>query len=382
MPPESCNHNGKKVWILAGESSGDMYGAQLAEELRLLDSTLSIQGMGGSAMATSGVEILVDSTELGVVGFVEVLKHLSVFRAIFALLVDQADAERPNVVVLIDYPGFNIRFARKMKKLGIPVVYYVSPQVWAWGKRRIPELADLCVRMLVIFPFEEAVYANVDLDTRFVGHPLVRILHEQCPERTERDEKLILLLPGSRFSEVDRLTVPLLETAVAMHAKNPSYRYVVAAPRAAVGDRIKIAAGAYPDLPLSVEVGRTAELMSTAVAGIAASGTVTMQAAILGLPLVVVYRLNPLTYWLGKRLIDVPYITMANLVIDEALFEEFIQGDVQPSLLCAALQRILPGGDRRDEVVAGMDRVIAALGGAGNASKTAAEAVLEITKDT
>jgi lipid-A-disaccharide synthase len=352
MPPESCNHNGKKVWILAGESSGDMYGAQLAEELRLLDSTLSIQGMGGSVMATSGVEILVDSTELGVVGFVEVLKHLPVFRAIFAQLVNQADAERPDVVVLIDYPGFNIRFARKMKKLGIPVVYYVSPQVWAWGKRRIPELANLCVRMLVIFPFEEAVYANVDLDTRFVGHPLVRILHEQCPERTERDEKLILLLPGSRFSEVDRLTVPLLETAVAMHAKNPSYRYVVAAPRAAVGERI------------------------------AASGTVTMQAAILGLPLVVVYRLNPLTYWLGKRLIDVPYITMANLVIDEALFEEFIQGDVQPSLLCAALQRILPGGDRRDEVVAGMDRVIAALGGAGNASKTAAEAVLEITKDT
>ncbi|HCN06556.1 MAG TPA: lipid-A-disaccharide synthase [Lentisphaeria bacterium] len=386
MPPESCNHTGKKVWIFSGESSGDMYGARLAEELRALESAVQIQGMGGTAMRQAGVDILVDSTELGIVGFVEVLKHLSLFRAIFRQLVDQAAAKRPDVVVLIDYPGFNIRFARKMEKLGIRVVYYVSPQVWAWGKRRIPELGRLVTRMLVIFPFEQNVYDSVGLDTRFVGHPLIRILREQCPaEGQQRSDNLVLLLPGSRFSEVDRLTVPLVQTALRLHRFNPSYRFVIPAPREAIRDRVQehidsMGNGEIQALPLSIEVGQTAELMATAAAGIAASGTVTVQAAILGLPIVVVYRLNPLTYWIGKHLVKVPYIAMANLVIGEELFEEYIQAEVQPDRLSTALQRILPGGERRDAVITGMDRVVEALGGDKNASRTAAEAVLDVIK--
>ncbi|MDP7399029.1 MAG: lipid-A-disaccharide synthase [Lentisphaeria bacterium] len=386
MPPESCNHAGKKVWIFAGESSGDIYGARLAEELRSLESTVQLQGMGGAAMRQAGVDILVDSTELGIVGFIEVLKHLSFFRAIFRQLVDQAAATRPDVVVLIDYPGFNIRFAREMEKLGIRVVYYVSPQVWAWGKRRIPELARLVTRMLVIFPFERNVYDSVSLDTRFVGHPLIRILREQCPAGArQRSNNLVLLLPGSRFSEVDRLTVPLVQTALRLHRLTPSYRFVIAAPRAAIGDRVQghidgMGNGEVEALPLSIEVGQTVELMATAAAGVAASGTVTVQAAILGLPIVVVYRLNPLSYLLGKYLVKVPHIAMANLVIGEELFEEYIQEKVQPDRLCTALQRILPGGERRDAVLTGMDRVVEELGGDKNASRTAAEAVLDVIK--
>jgi lipid-A-disaccharide synthase len=386
MPPESCNHIGKKVWIFAGESSGDMYGARLAEEVRALESAVQIQGMGGAAMRRAGVDILVDSTELGIVGFVEVLKHLSFFRVIFRQLVDQVAAQRPDVVVLIDYPGFNIRFAREMEKLGIRVVYYVSPQVWAWGKRRIPELARLVTRMLVIFPFEQNVYDSVDLDTRFVGHPLIRILREQCPaEAQQRSDNLVLLLPGSRFSEVDRLTVPLVQTALRLHRVNPSYRFVIPAPREAIRDRIQghidnMGNGEIQALSLSIEVGQTTELMATAAAGVAASGTVTVQAAILGLPIVVVYRLNPLSYWIGKHLVKVPYIAMANLVIGEELFEEYIQAEVQPDRLCTALQRILPGGERRNAVLTGMDRVVEALGGDKNASRTAAEAVLDVIK--
>jgi lipid-A-disaccharide synthase len=363
------------IWIFAGEASGDLYGARLACELRKLEPELAIRGMGGSEMAAAEVDILVDSTELGVVGLIEVLKHYPMFRRLFWGLVRQAETERPDLVVLIDYPGFNLRFAKQMKKLGIPVLYYISPQVWAWGKKRVPEIAELVHRMLVIFPFETEVYKAVDLDARFVGHPLVDIMREKRDETLVRDPNLVLLLPGSRRSEVDRLLLPIVATARRLHTQRPELRFVISAPRPAIRERIEGMLGEH-GLPIEIDAGSTERWMQLASAGIAASGTVTVQAAILGLPLVVVYRMNPLTHWMAMRLINVPYITMVNLVADQLVFQEFVQ-HLDPQALADALQAILPDGARHAEVQAGIERCVSRLKTDSDASVTAAAAVQE-----
>ncbi len=371
----------KTVWIIAGEESGDLYGAELVRELRKLSPELTVAGMGGIEMRNAGVNILVDSTELGVVGFVEVLKKYPTFLRIFRFLVREARASRPDLIVLIDYPGFNLRFAKKMHKAGVPLIYYISPQVWAWGARRIPLIKSTIKKMLVIFPFEKDVYKDVGLDTVFVGHPLVEILRKKVDNNVKKDEKLILLLPGSRFSEVDRLVRPMVDVADKLHKKNPDFKFVVAAPRAGIADRIRgvlagIERGSDLQASIQIVVGETEILMQKAVAGIAASGTVTVQSAILGLPLVVIYRVNPLTYMIGRWLVDVPYVTMINLIAGAEIYQEFLQNNIRASNLVPAVEAILPGGDRHEAVLVGMKKAVAGLEGPQNASKGAAQEIV------
>jgi lipid-A-disaccharide synthase len=236
MEDHKFNVKGKKVWIFAGEESGDLYGASLAREMTSLAPDLVIEGMGGREMRDSGVEILVDSTELGVVGIVEVLKKYPTFRRVFKRLVRLAKESQPNLIVLIDYPGFNLRFARKMRGLSIKVVYYISPQVWAWGSRRIPKIASLVAKMLVIFPFEVDIYRKVGLEAQFVGHPLVDIMRRRINPELQRDPDLILLLPGSRDSEVDRLLEAIFLTATELYNLDNRFRFVVAVPRTGIKD--------------------------------------------------------------------------------------------------------------------------------------------------
>lgn len=377
----------RTLWILAGESSGDLYGARLAAELRRLDPQLAVRGMGGAAMREAGVDLLVDSSELGVVGLVEVLRHLRTFLRIFADLVARAARERPAAVVLIDYPGFNLRFARRMHDLGIPVVYYVSPQVWAWGRRRIPTIARLVRKMIVLFPFETETYAGTGLDVEFAGHPLVDLLTERRDPALVRTSDTLLLLPGSRHSELDRLLHPLLDTAAWLAARRPDLRFVLAAASPAMAARVRRElerrATRHPTMPpVQIVVGETHAWMQRAAAGLAASGTVTMESAILGLPLVVVYRVNPFTYAVGRRLVKLPFFTIVNLVAGRCVFQEFLQGQVCPAVLGPALETILPGGSRRADVEAGMHEAVVALGGARNASRRAAEAVLSVLAAT
>lgn len=375
----------KTVWIFAGESSGDLYGARLARELHRQDPDVCLRGMGSHAMREAGVELLVDSSELGVVGLVEVFRHLPTFLGIFNGLVRRAETERPDAVVLIDYPGFNLRFARQMKKRGIPVVYYISPQVWAWGRRRIPEIARDVRRMMVIFPFESDVYSGTGLDVRFVGHPLLEILAEKKDPALVRDPQRVLLLPGSRNSEIDRLLTPVARTAAWLKARHPELLFTLAAPNHRVADRCRDRLTALgPDIAaagIEIVVGETQRRMQKAAVGLAASGTVTMEAAILGLPLVVVYRVNPLTYWLGRLLVKLRWFTIVNLVAGREVFEEFLQGDVNPAVLGPALERILPGGVRRADVETGMQQAVASLGDRTAVSAAAARAALEIAAE-
>ncbi len=378
------------IWIFAGEASGDIYGARLATELRkmLPPAKLHIAGMGGHLMRDAGVEIMVDSTELGVVGLIEVFENIGTFVRIFQNLKNRAIKERPDAVILIDYPGFNLRFAKQMYNNKIPVIWYISPQVWAWGKARIPKLAKYCSKMLVIFPFEPETYKNTSLDTEFVGHPLVNIVHMRKNPGIRRDPNLILLLPGSRFNEINRLFVSMLETAVALHAKNSDLRFAVAAPRQAIYERVKEIHRKFCEvrkgekLPeVEIFCGETSRFLQEASTGLAASGTITVESAIAGLPLVVVYRLNPITYWIGRMLVKIPFFTMVNLIARKRIFEEFLQGDVNAVTLSAAIERILPGGSRREEVEKDMEFVVNSLSpGSEDASRKAAEAVMQKVK--
>ena len=382
-----------KIWIVAGESSGDLYGAQLTRDLKRLDPSLEIAGMGGAKMREAGVRLLVDSTELGVVGIVEVLGILFKIIRIMLFLVREAEKERPDAVVLIDYPGFNLRLARRLQARGIPVGWYISPQVWAWRKSNIPKLAHYCTKMMVIFPFEPEVYQGTGLDVEFVGHPLVEIVRGRRDPSLIRNPQQVLLLPGSRRSETKRLLYPMLEAADLLRKHHPDLQFIISAPREKVAQDIRRDLHEFqqrnPDscaAEIPVVYGQTPALMQTSTAGMAASGTVTVECAIAGLPLVVSYRLNPVTFLLARIIIRKLFrnaFTMPNIILNRKLFEEFLQFQVTPEALAGALERILPGGPRRAEVETGMEEMTRELSaGVTGAGENAARCVIEVSRNT
>ena len=381
--PSNQDIRDRRIWILAGEPSGDRYGAELAEALLRRDPSLCVRGMGAANMRDAGVELLVDTSELAVVGLVEALRHLPRFLSAFRGLVRRAKRERPAAVVLIDNPGFNLRLAKKLHKLGTPVVYYVCPQVWAWGKRRIPQMARSIDRLLTIFPFEPDMFADTDLDARFVGHPLVDVLTKYQDTEPVRDPSTILLLPGSRASEIESLLPDFLGTADLLHARRPSLRFVLCIPpghSAELASNIAARHRAETETPAPVDVqpGNALHWMRRAAVGLAASGTVTLEAAILGLPLVTSYRLNPVTYQWVKRLVKLPYFTIVNLVAEQPVFAEYLQDDVRPQNLANGLEQILPGGPRRAAALTGMAEAVKRLGPGSNVADVVADSVLEI----
>jgi lipid-A-disaccharide synthase len=382
----------KLIWIFAGEASGDLYGARLVRELAAVSrGGARIACMGGPEMKKAGAEIIADSSEMGVVGGVELVGKFFKIASVFLGLVKRAAAERPDLVVLIDYPGFNIRFAKKMRALGIPVLWYISPQVWAWRKSNIPKLAERCRKMMVIFPFEPDVYKGSGLETEFTGHPLAEIVRERRDPALKRDPDLVILLPGSRGSETSRLFKPMLEAAALLYERRPGLKFVVSAPRKSVYDdlvriRSGMEAAGFKTPPLSIECGRTDVLLQTASAGLAASGTVTVECAIAGVPLVVAYRLHPFSFFLARRVIKIKlfrgFFTMVNVIADREIFQEFLQFQVTPRALADAFEKIMPGGERRAEVERGMAEVTDALSlKSRGASRRAAEICWELANE-
>ena len=374
---------GRHIWIIAGESSGDTYGAALAHELRRMDPTLRLSGMGSAKMRDAGVNLYADSTELGIIGVIEALKKIFFFIELMRRLVAIARKERPDVVVMIDYPGFNIRLAQRLKKIGIPVVYYVSPQVWAWKKGRVFKLAKCVERMLCIFPFEPGCYSKTSLKAVFVGHPLLEILAPLKARQQERDPSLVLILPGSRISELNMLLKNFLLTAQEMQRLKPELHFALPLTnekRRTQAESIIAETDLTPQFraSLSISVGDTRELMCRAVAGLAASGTVTVEAAILKMPVVVAYRGGFLTYILAKTIVHLPYITIANLVTGKMVFQECLQYDAVPEKMVPAMLSILPDGSRRKEVMDGIAECLAKLGEKEEVSRKVAENVLEV----
>jgi lipid-A-disaccharide synthase len=358
-----------------------MYGAQLIEALRRRNPSLQFFGVGGQRMRNAGCDTVVDAGALAVVGITEILSHLPKIYGLFHRLIVEADRRRPDLAIVIDSPAFNWRVARQMKKRGVPVIYYVAPQFWAWRQGRVKLLRKYIDKALVIFPFEEKFYRDRGVDATFVGHPLVEmsipnLSREEYANEHNLDVRKtwITLMPGSRVKEV-RMNLPTILSAAHQLGKEFEYLLPIAPTLNLEFMRLAI-------------TGRSITLVDEATpalrysrAAVVASGTATVEAAIVGTPFVMVYRVSPLTYALGKPRIKVPHFAMVNLIAGEQVVAELVQHDFTPDRVVTELQKILPDGIARSRMIEGLARVKALLNSGDpndrrSAPQRAAEAVL------
>ena len=400
-----------QVLISAGEASGEMYGAQLIEALRRRDPSVQFFGAGGERMAAAGCEIVVDAKDLAVVGITEIVGHLAKILGLYRKLIRAADERRPALAVVIDAPAFNWRVARQMRKRGIPVVYYVCPQFWAWRQGRVKLLRKYVDKALVIFPFEEKFYRDRGVDATFVGHPLADL----APPAISRDAyaaanqldaaKLwITLMPGSRRKEVGMNLPTILEAARSLDADRPDqdrldkgrlgsgYEFLLPVARTLEASFLKeIIATA--QVRQSASLQNRIHLVTEALpalyhsrAAIVASGTATVEAAIMGTPFVMVYRVSALTYALGKPRVKVPYFAMVNLIAEEEVVPELVQSKFTAENIVAELNKIIADGEPRERMIGGLAAVKARLkhgsGSAQHPSEAAAEIILRMVEGT
>lgn len=371
-----------EIALFAGEASGDLHGALLAEEIAARSPGARIWGVGGEKMRAAGVEILRGIDELAVLGFAEVFVRLPFFMRLFGELRAAIEARRPDAVVLVDYPGLNLRLAKAAKQAGTPVAYYISPQVWAWGERRVSVIRRYVDRMIVVLPFEAPYFAERGVAASFVGHPLVSVARaRRSREETRRalgvpdGRPLVGLLPGSRAQEV-RSHVPLFVDALAVGARAGVVTSAALALAPTVpASLVEQLLARSPD-PIATTTD-TYDLMHASDLLLVASGTATLEAAILGTPMIVVYKTSPISYAIGRALVRVPHIALANLVAGERIVPELVQDAANPARLGAEMASLLADDARRGEIRSKLASVRAKLGEAGAAGR-AAEIVIEL----
>jgi lipid-A-disaccharide synthase len=384
-----------KLAIVAGEASGDLHAAEVLRELKRLDPAIETFGIGGDLLAREGMRLVHHAREMGIVGFFNVLRHLRMFRRIFDETTNEIAREKPDAVLLVDYPGFNLRMARRCKELGIRVVYYISPQLWAWKQGRVKQVAKYVDRMIVIFPFEETFYRDYGIEAVYVGHPLIEeIGHIGRPGVGGRESGVvagaassptpdtrhptpavrIALLPGSRTAEVKSL-LPAMVDAVEILARERSVdAYVVQAPTIprelldeyVTGRNVRVVAH------------DNGEPVAAADVALSSSGTATLECAVLGTPVIVMYRLSFANYWLGRMVVTIPHFALINIVAGKKIVPELIQGDVNGETIAAETRRLLEPANYA-AVVEELAAVRSKLGDAG-ASRRAAEAIMETIK--
>lgn len=373
-----CPHMGKRVYIVAGELSGDAHGAGLLHSLKAMVPEVTIRGAGGPQMAEiAGPEFTDWVEDAAVMGVWEVLKRYDWFTYRFNEMLDELIAYQPDVLVLVDYPGFNLRFAEAVKREcpRTKIVYYISPQVWAWNKGRIPKMVRLLDEMLCLFPFEQPIFQNAGLKTTFVGHPIVDELEERRIPGMQRQKNLVGLLPGSREREVARLFPMMVEVAKLLYAEKPGLAFEVPAASAKLGLQIReILEAAGAESIVTVTDGGSHSLMQRAESAVIASGTATLEAAYYGLPYCLVYRVAPLTYFLGKLLVKIKYIGIVNILAGEEVVKEFIQDTATPDAVGGELRRLLEDDAARHALQVRLGEISALLGGKG-AHERAAESV-------
>ena len=373
--------NPSLLYLVAGEPSGDAHGAALLRALRERDPGMTFAGRGGPAMREIAGEALEAWTdEAAVVGLWEVLKKYGWFRQQFHRVLDEVALQRSKAVVLIDYPGFNLRLAKALRGHGYTgkLIFYISPQVWAWHRGRIPAMARLLDLMICIFPFEQSIFEEAGLQTVFAGHPMVEQIGPPTGD-DQRDPTLVGLFPGSRGREVRKIFPALLETAQRLRQERPGLRFAAPAASDRRAEELRQLSVRFPDVNCEIlPPGSARGLMRRAVVGLVASGTATVEAALCGLNFAVVYRVAPLTYWVGRAVVRVPFLGMVNLLAGKEIAREFIQGDARPEAMAAEVLRLSEDPAARALQTQELAAVTEKLGQGAGASANAAEAILSL----
>jgi lipid-A-disaccharide synthase len=372
-----------RLLISCGESSGDLYAGALVRELRALDPQIAISGMGGPLFAAAGAARIEDYRGVAVTGLTEAIRKIPKSYGALGRLVESARANRPDALVVIDFPDFNSSLASRIKALGIPVVYYVSPQIWAWRPRRIETIRRLADLVLVIFPFEEAIYREAGVPVEFVGHPLMDLERPSAPRAAflqshglSASAPTIAILPGSRPNELSRILPDLMAAAGLIRTRLPGAQFVVArAPNLDDHHFESLSVGG--EAPFKVIENETDAVLAASHVVLTASGTATVQTALHGTPMVIVYRMSSLSYRLVRRLVRVKNIGMVNLIAGETIVPELIQEAFTPAAVADEAISLLTDRERADRIRDGLARVREKLGGPG-ASRRAAEAILRV----
>jgi len=365
------------VMMLAGEASGDAHAAEVVERLRALRPDIRVSGMGSERMKAAGVEVFFDSASIAVVGIVEVLRHWSEIKQAMNTVRQRLEQQRPDLLVLVDYPEFNLKMARHAKSLGIPVLFYISPQVWAWRPKRIRKIGAAIDHMAVLFKFEEDFYRKAGIPVTFVGHPLVDKVRSTADPARERERlgiapqsRVVGLFPGSRRSEIARLLPLLLDTAEWLHARRPELHFLL--PVAETLDRAAIEAEcAERKLPLTLTGDRLYDVIPACDAIASCSGTVTLEIALLETPLCIVYRMSWLSWQIMSRLITIEHIGLANIVGAGGAVRELLQNDATPQRIGGEVEALLDDPAHRARVIEGLKKVRENLGEGDGAGRMA-----------
>lgn len=360
-----------KLAIVAGEASGDLHASEVVRELRELDPQLETFGIGGDLLAREGMALLHHAREMGIVGLFNVLRHLPMFRRVYNELIEKIAAERPDAVFLVDYPEFNLRVAKRCKELGLKVVYYISPQLWAWRRGRVRHIAKYVDRMIVIFPFEEKFYRDHHVPVTYVGHPLIEQLEGVRKPARKPNTLRIALLPGSRRMEVRSLLPAMLDAVRILREERTVDAYIIQAPTIAHDSLEAIVTEAGVPVPI-LEHDR-GEAVAAADVTLSSSGTATLESAILGTPVVVMYRLSRATYMLGKRLVSLPHFSLVNIIAGHEVVPELIQEEVNGPRIAEEVRKLVAPG--RYEWVRKELEIIRGKLGTPGASHRAAEEI-------
>jgi lipid-A-disaccharide synthase len=360
------------IFISAGDPSGDIAGSHLIGQLKSSRNDLRFFGLGGRRMLKLGQRQIADYNSLAVLGFFEVARKILYFRKLMNNTVREIKQLKPKAVVLIDYPGFNLKLAKKIKPIGIPIIYYISPQIWAWGGKRIDDIKKLVDLMLLILPFEKEIYNNAGINNNFVGHYLFdEIESDYIKAPYNSDSNLISLLPGSRRQEVDRMLPVLIETAVKLSA-GKEWRFVICATEGNNNYSRYL-----KDCPIPIEVvsGKTRELIGQSRLVITSSGTATLETGIIGRPMVVIYKTSWLTYLIARRLVKLDKIALVNITANKIIVPELIQHEATADKIAVEARRFIDDKEYALDTVKSLNSIADSLGGPG-AAKRSAEAIL------
>ena len=371
-----------KVLLVAGEASGDLHAARVMAEMKELNNELEFIGIGGQRMAAAGMEVLFDPTSRSTIGFVEAIKHLPLLWGVLKDLEELIEREKPEVALLVDYSAFNLRVAKLTQQKGVPTVNYFAPSAWAWGKWRARKMARREAKIASVFPMEAEVYRQAGAEVNFVGHPLLDIVEPQLSKAEaaaefgiDLDSEIIGLLPGSREQEIKGLLPPMLAAAELISAQR-EVQFLL--PRAeTVSQDLLTELIDESNLEIKVVEGHSYEVMNLAKLILVASGTATLEAACLGTPMLILYQTAFLTWCLAQLLVDVPYIGLPNLILEEEIVPEFLQKEIKAESIAQAGLQILSSPAKQAQIKEKLEQVVTELG-AGGATKRVAEMVLDV----